>query len=274
MPRRMRTALAAALVGLIPVFLGGPIPAGADALPVTVLTLNPTSDPPGGRCEIGYASGTGFGGAPAKQRQTVALSQFANQTVRLRFSFDTRDALYNAFEGWYVDNIAVTDPSSTGSLFSFNGNGDTTGWTIDGNTGQAPGWHITRTRRLDVFGGPSWWYGNDATGTYQYRPLTNCVDSGPNHGTLTSPPIGLGPKSTLVFDTLWQIESVNPSSFDIMQVQVVPAQYLPTKDGYHFNNQAPFAIPTYDQMAGYYPASHDKIYPRLGGPDQRRQTLL
>ena len=37
------------------------------------------------------------------------LSRFAGQTVQFRFTFDTINALQNAFEGWYVDDIEVTN---------------------------------------------------------------------------------------------------------------------------------------------------------------------
>lgn len=36
------------------------------------------------------------------------LSAYDGQTVRLRFAFDTFDALYNGYEGWVVDDVTVT----------------------------------------------------------------------------------------------------------------------------------------------------------------------
>jgi hypothetical protein len=49
-----------------------------------------------------------------------------------------------------------------------------------------------------------------------------CSDPGPNSGTLTSNPISLGDNPTLTFDTLWQIEGVDPSSYDLMDVNIIP----------------------------------------------------
>ena len=40
--------------------------------------------------------------------QTVGLSAYAGQTIKVRFAFDTVDHQYNAFEGWFVDDIQVT----------------------------------------------------------------------------------------------------------------------------------------------------------------------
>jgi hypothetical protein len=39
--------------------------------------------------------------------ETIDLSAYAGQTVRLRFHFDTVDAEKNDFEGWWVDNITI-----------------------------------------------------------------------------------------------------------------------------------------------------------------------
>ncbi|MFW6154252.1 MAG: CARDB domain-containing protein [Planctomycetota bacterium] len=41
------------------------------------------------------------------RQATADLTAFAGKNVRLRFTFDTVDATYNNYEGWYVDDIAV-----------------------------------------------------------------------------------------------------------------------------------------------------------------------
>lgn len=38
---------------------------------------------------------------------SVALTQFAGSTIRLRFNFDTIDGLVNSTEGWYLDDIVI-----------------------------------------------------------------------------------------------------------------------------------------------------------------------
>jgi hypothetical protein len=174
----------------------------------------------------------------------VNLSAYANHAVQLQFYFNTVDGLYNAFEGWFVNNLAVTDPAM-GTLFAFDGTKDASGWTSTGVPGTAPGWHQTSRRTAD-FGSRSWWYGDEATGTFQYLPVDGC--SGRlNNGTLTSPIIPLGGTSTLSFDTLWQIESINPSSYDLMQVRVVDRGFAdfatvakaPKADPYYTNTFDP-----------------------------------
>lgn len=40
--------------------------------------------------------------------RTADLSTYDNNTIRLRFSFDTVDGLFNAFEGWVVDDVVVS----------------------------------------------------------------------------------------------------------------------------------------------------------------------
>jgi hypothetical protein len=191
---------------------------------ITVLQLNPTSDPAGGTCQDGFASGTGLQGLPQDVHETADLSQFDGQAVQLRFSFSTRDANYNDFEGWYVKNIQVTGTAGNTPVTVFSdpvADGDAT-FTASSDFGVAPGWHVTDRRNADL-GGPAWWYGNEATGSYQSPASTDaCSDSSANQGTITSSVITLASNSQLSFDTLWQIESVNPSNFDLMDVQVIP----------------------------------------------------
>lgn len=198
--------------------------AALDAQPITVQQLNPTSDPAGGNCQDGYSSGTGFQGTPQVIHESVDLSQFDHQAIQLRFSFSTGDNLYNAFEGWYLKNIRVTGTQSGSpvTVFSDPVTDEDMTFTVSSQLGTSPGWHVT-DRRDSSFGGPAWWYGNEATGTYQSpNPIDNCTDSSANSGTVTSSVFTLPSNSQLSFDTLWQIESVNPSSFDLMQVQVIP----------------------------------------------------
>jgi hypothetical protein len=198
--------------------------AGGNASASNVQQLNPPTDPVGGMCSDSFASGTGFDGAPQEVSDTADLSQFDGQAIQLRFSFSTGDALYNAFEGWYVKNIQVTGTQSASPVTVFSdavADGDTS-FTASSEFGVTPGWHVT-DRRNSTFGGPAWWYGNEATGTYQSpNPIDGCTDSSANSGTITSPVFTLATNSQLSFDTLWQIEGVNSSTFDRMDVQVIP----------------------------------------------------
>jgi hypothetical protein len=136
----------------------------ATATPTPILRLNPISDPPDGACPLPFSSPNTFNGPPGKETQRASLSQFTDHLVQIIFRFDTMDGNYNAFEGWYVDNIAIT--SSTGNVvFHDNVESGNMGWTVSGSHGISPGWHITGRRAAEF--GQAWWYGNDATGTYQ-----------------------------------------------------------------------------------------------------------
>ncbi|HTK82719.1 MAG TPA: SdrD B-like domain-containing protein [Bacteroidota bacterium] len=42
---------------------------------------------------------------------SLDLTPYAGQTVNLSFFFDTGDSIFNAFPGWFVDNVAVFDQS-------------------------------------------------------------------------------------------------------------------------------------------------------------------
>jgi hypothetical protein len=56
----------------------------------------------------------------------VNLSAYSGQTVQLRWFFDTVDNFANNFEGWYVDDVSVTQQVTTPDYYSLSlGAGDT-----------------------------------------------------------------------------------------------------------------------------------------------------
>jgi hypothetical protein len=189
-----------------------------------LLVLNPATDPAGGACSFGYASGTGFKGTPENLQHEVALSAYANKRVQVRFYFDTRDANYQADDGWSIDNVDVLG-SAGNKIFSTKAEDATQPWTVVNSSGTAPGWQIW-TWDPDSSSGKSWRYFNPAFGTFQKLSGDGCHEGGldnATYGALVSPEMTLDSASTLKFDTLWEIESVQPSTFDLMRVQITLA---------------------------------------------------
>lgn len=85
---------------------------------VSLGRLNPFTDPIlEERDPLPFTSG-GFNQAPVWRFEEFDLSPFAGQQIRLRFKFETRDALYNGFRGWFIDNIRVTNVRSISSASS------------------------------------------------------------------------------------------------------------------------------------------------------------
>jgi len=41
------------------------------------------------------------------QQRSVSLSAYRGQTIKIRFRFDTGDALFNDYEGWYIDDVRI-----------------------------------------------------------------------------------------------------------------------------------------------------------------------
>ncbi|MBU1754271.1 hypothetical protein KKG56_10560, partial [bacterium] len=42
-------------------------------------------------------------------KHEVGLKEYANKRIRLNFLFNTRDAWYNNYEGWYIDDVRIED---------------------------------------------------------------------------------------------------------------------------------------------------------------------
>jgi hypothetical protein len=83
-------------------------------VPVAATTLNPTADP-GPTNEDRHAkpyTSAGFNTAPTWNNVAIDLSAFRGQRVRIRFTFDTRDKLYNGFRGWLVEDVRVSTGTS------------------------------------------------------------------------------------------------------------------------------------------------------------------
>jgi hypothetical protein len=69
--------------------------------------LNPASDPAAGPASRPLTSG-GLNVAPVWVNITQALDAYRGKTIRLLFTFNTRDPLFNGFRGWLIDNVQVT----------------------------------------------------------------------------------------------------------------------------------------------------------------------
>lgn len=82
-----------------------------------LVRLNPFVDPNlANRQRIPFTSG-GFNRAPVFRPVTVDLSAYTGRQIRLRFSFNTVDGLYNYFRGWIVDDVRVTSaPAALGEV--------------------------------------------------------------------------------------------------------------------------------------------------------------
>lgn len=76
-----------------------------------IARLNPLSDPVGGdeesREPLPY-SNRGFNKAPEwLVQEPISLSEFAGESINIKFTFYTKDNLFNGFRGWLVDDVNV-----------------------------------------------------------------------------------------------------------------------------------------------------------------------
>ncbi|RLF39469.1 MAG: hypothetical protein DRN12_06955 [Thermoplasmata archaeon] len=115
-------------------------------------TLNPDSDPttPSFR-DYMYYSSAGFNVEPVWVYEEIDISAYVPcDSIVLKFSFDTNDTLYNYWEGWYIDDIKITEFGGNISLNDDVENG-VQNWTYTGY------WHISEHRSHSS--SHSWYYG-------------------------------------------------------------------------------------------------------------------
>jgi murein DD-endopeptidase MepM/ murein hydrolase activator NlpD len=72
--------------------------------------LNPPEDV-NGPANQPFTSG-GFNSPAQWVQQSVDLNPFIGQKVRFRFTFDTKDRLYNGFRGWLIDDVVVSNQTA------------------------------------------------------------------------------------------------------------------------------------------------------------------
>jgi hypothetical protein len=111
-------------------------------------------------------------------------------------SGQANDTALSVFESFDLPAACGGSPPAPGSLLlEENAESSLTAWTAAGP------WH--RTSRRSASGGFSWWYGREATATYD--------TGGRNRGSLTSPPIELGDAAgaLLEWDQLLRTEGFN-----------------------------------------------------------------
>ena len=130
---------------------------------------------------------------PNKQwtSQACDLGAYAGRTVRLKFFFDTMDAIANTFRGWYLDDVKVSAaPTAIVTQYVDSVESGTNGWTRDGL------WHVDA------------WTSSSPTRSWAYNNGTNYQTGARNGGSLVSPWITLtnGPGLTLTFRSWYQTE--------------------------------------------------------------------
>ncbi len=158
--------------------------------------------------------------------QTCDLQAYAGRTnLYLRFFFDTMDAINNQYEGWYVDDVAITTVKGPGGGFNENAESGTNGWAATGL------WHVAGD--LSASPSHSWAYNNGV----------NYNTGARNSGSLTSPWIDLSAASSAMLSfkswhqtedmgVLWDKKTVLVSTdgaqwSQIMQISGLPNQWKP-----------------------------------------------
>ncbi|MGC9554549.1 MAG: hypothetical protein ACP5EK_04490, partial [Thermoplasmatota archaeon] len=122
----------------------------------TLDTLNPDSNP-GDASDYSYYGSSGFNTAPQWVYHQYDISAYVPNDIRIMFKFDSRDNLYNYWEGWCVDDISVGG-------FSDNVENGVGNWTYTGL------WHISDHRSRSS--SHCWYYGTEHSYVSSSTPFT------------------------------------------------------------------------------------------------------
>ncbi len=147
----------------------------------------------------------------------MSLSAYDGQTIRVRFDFDTVDAIENAYEGWYVDDITVTadrrvsQPTPT-TTFSDDLESGLSNWTIAGSdgTGGPALWHVGSHRSSSPT--RALYYGREPAHTY---------DTGArNFGSATSRSISLAGVTAPRLSFRHYLQKEGSTVYDLARVMI------------------------------------------------------
>ncbi|MFH1781979.1 MAG: IPT/TIG domain-containing protein [Patescibacteria group bacterium] len=113
-----------------------------------------------------YSSG-GVGAPGVWVNPKFDLTDYVGHNVYVRFRFETVDSLYNAFRGWLIDDVAVTDEllevsfanakaTATQSCSGFSGGAQTSPATFSLNTAQTVSVSYSQSYSITPYGSYSW----------------------------------------------------------------------------------------------------------------------
>ncbi len=145
-------------------------------------------------------------------QEVFDISSYCGKKIKIRFSFDTVDGLYNNYEGWYIDDVRVEIPEPTIFTENFD-DGDTQEWNLSGlwrisnkrsdtpqysiaynngtnyNVGRTYGEAISPiidlTKENDALLSFKSWYETEYTGTYWDRKIVYIATEDTNYTNWT-----------------------------------------------------------------------------------------
>ncbi|MEM2583426.1 MAG: choice-of-anchor J domain-containing protein, partial [Candidatus Thermoplasmatota archaeon] len=112
-------------------------------------TLNPAENPADGS-EYNYYGSSGFNVTPSWVYETFDISEYVPNEIVIIFEFNTIDPIFNYWEGWYIDDIKITEFGGN-VPFSDDVENGIGNWTYNGY------WHISEHRSKSS--SHAWYYG-------------------------------------------------------------------------------------------------------------------
>ncbi|MBC7129377.1 MAG: choice-of-anchor J domain-containing protein, partial [Thermoplasmatales archaeon] len=126
-------------------------------------TLNPDSDPEEPNREYLYYGSNGFNTTPVWKHETIDISAYVPNEIIIIFEFDTVDDVCNFWEGWYIDDIKITEFGGN-VPFSDDVENGVQNWTYNGY------WHISEHRSRSS--SHAWYYGIEHSYVTSETPIT------------------------------------------------------------------------------------------------------
>ncbi len=165
------------------------------------------------------------------QRIDVRLTAYVGQIIRLRFSFDTVDGVYNNFEGWVIDDVMISETKIIPyALFHDDMESGSANWIVEGDDGSGgPAlWHLSQHRFTSATN--AFYYGKSDTFDYD--------TGGPNSGAITSVPIDQSDVLDANLSFQHFLRKENSSYYDAAKVQVSIDDGVSWEDLHLFSNSS------------------------------------
>jgi hypothetical protein len=154
----------------------------------------------------------------------VSLNALKGKKVRLRFSFNSVDSVFNSGAGWFVDDIQlVVQPAPVAHDMVTCANGGA--WTIANNNGSGgkAAWHVGSKGVAPFSSDCSLNFNDDSGATPNFKCTSGGVRGTATSAAIVAPKLNTGAKLWLGFWGYLDVEAFTVGDFDKLTVELQEA---------------------------------------------------